>query len=79
MRVNRLAPQNQEYDMARRSKPTAVEQRKITRRLKKKYPQMYETRLTKREKKVISRASKADRKELERMVGKQLKKLYGGK
>ena len=68
--------------MARRSKPvkpTAAEQKKITARLKKKYPQMYETRMTKREKKVISRASPADRKELERMVGKKLKKLYGGK
>ena len=60
-------------------KPTAEEQKKITARLKKKYPQMYETKMTKREKKVISRASKSDRAELERMVGKKLKKLYGGK
>ena len=68
--------------MARRSKPvkpTAAEQKKITRRLQRKYPQMYETRLTKVEKKVISRASKSDRAALEKMVGKQLKKLYGGK
>ena len=68
--------------MAYRSKPvksTAAEQKKITQRLKKKYPQMYETKLTKREKKVISRASKSDRAAFERMVGKKLKKLYGGK
>ena len=66
--------------MARRKivKPTAAEQKKITKRLQRKYPQMYETRLTKREKKVISRASKSDRAALERMVGKKLKKLYGG-
>ena len=68
--------------MAYRSKPikpTAAEQKKITRRLQRKYPQMYETKMTKREKKVISRASKSDRAALEKMVGKQLKKLYGGK
>ena len=67
--------------MARRKivKPTAAEQKIITRRLQKKYPQMYETRMTKREKKVISRASKSDRAALEKMVGKKLKKLYGGK
>ncbi len=68
--------------MARRSrpvKPTAAEQKKITSRLKRKYPQMYETPMTKREKKVISRASKSDRAALEKMIGKKLKKLYGGK
>ena len=67
--------------MARRKivKPTVTEQKKITARLKKKYPQMYEPMLTRAEKKVIGRASKADRKELDRMVGKKLKKLYGGK
>ena len=67
--------------MARRKivKPTVAEQKKITARLKKKYPQMYEPMLTRAEKKVISRASKSDRAELERMVGKKLKKLYGGK
>ena len=57
-------------------KPTSEEQRKIDVRLQRKYPQMYETRMTKIEKKVISRASEADRKELERMVGKRLKRKY---
>ena len=65
--------------MARRSKPvkpTAAEQRKITQRLQRKYPQMYEPMLTRAEKKVISRASKTDRAALEKMVGKRLKKIY---
>jgi len=67
--------------MARKKivKPTSAEQRKITARLQRKYPQMYETRMTKREKKVISRASKSDRAALEKMIGKKLKKLYRGK
>ena len=65
--------------MARRSKPvkpTAAEQKKITRRLQRKYPQMYEPVLTRAEKKIISRASKTDRAALEKMVGKRLKKIY---
>ena len=67
--------------MARRKivKPTAAEQKKITKRLQRKYPQMYEPMLTRAEKKVISRAAPTERKALERMVGKKLKKLYGGK
>jgi len=67
--------------MARKKivKPTAREQRIITGRLQRKYPQMYETTMTSREKKVISRASKSDRKALEKMVGKRLKKIYRGK
>lgn len=68
--------------MARRSKPvkpTVAEQKKITVRLQRKYPQMYEPKLTRAEKKVISRASKADRAALEKMVGLRLKKIYRGK
>jgi len=68
--------------MARRSKPvkpTAAEQKKITARLQRKYPQMYEPVLTRAEKKVFSRAAKADRAALEKMVGKRLKKIYRSK
>ena len=67
--------------MARKKivRPTSAEQKKITKRLQKKYPQMYEPMLTRAEKKVIGRASKADRAALEKMVGKKLKKIYGGK
>jgi len=67
--------------MARKKvvKPTPKEKKRITARLQKKYPQMYETKLSKREKKQFARASKADRAELEKMIGKKLKKLYGGK
>ena len=68
--------------MARRSrpvKPTAAEQKIITRRLQRMYPQMYEPVLTRAEKKVISRASKSDRAALEKMVGKRLKKAYRSK
>ena len=68
--------------MARRSKPvkpTAAEQKKITKRLQRKYPQMYEPMLTGAERKVISRAAKSEREALERMVGKKLKKIYRSK
>lgn len=67
--------------MARKKvvKPTAKQKRTITARLQRKYPQMYELKLTRAEKKIFSRASKADRAALEKMVGKKLKKIYGGK
>ena len=67
--------------MARKKvvKPTLKQKRTITTRLQRKYPQMYEPMLTRAERKVISRASKADRAALEKMVGKKLKKIYGGK
>lgn len=57
-------------------KPTAKEQQIITGRLQKKYPQMYEPMITRAERKVFSRAAPAERKELERMVGKRLKRKY---
>jgi hypothetical protein len=81
MKVKVPGQVNREYDMARKKivEPIAAEQKKITARLKKKYPQMYEPMLTRAEKKVISRAAKADRLALEKMVGKKLKKMYGGK
>ena len=60
-------------------KPTSAEQKRITKRLQRKYPQMYEPMLTRAEKKIIGRAGKTERKVLERMVGKKLKKLYGSK
>jgi len=57
-------------------KPTAKEQKRITARLQRRYPQMYEPRTGTRERVVISRASAADRRELERMAGYRLKKKY---
>ena len=82
--MNRRVPEqvNRECDMARRSKPvkpTKEEHKKITKRLQRKYPQMYEPILTRAEKKVIGRASKPDRAALEKMVGKRLKKIYRSK
>ena len=40
---------------------------------------MYEPMLTRAEKKIIGRAGETERKALERMVSKKLKKLYGSK
>ena len=57
-------------------KPTVKEQKRVTSRLQKKYPQMYEPMLARAEKKVFSRAAPTERKELERMVGKRLKRKY---
>ena len=57
-------------------KPTDKEQKRITARLQKKYPQMYEPTLSAVQKKVYSRAAPAERKELERMAGKRLKRKY---
>lgn len=57
-------------------KPTAKEQRTITGRLKRTYPQMYEAALTRGTRKVISRAAPSERKALERMVGRRLKRKY---
>lgn len=57
-------------------KPSAEEQRKITPRLQRQYPQMYETAMTSAERKVIGRAAPSERKALERMIGKRLKRKY---
>ena len=65
--------------MARVVKPTVREKEIISRRLKRKYPQMYESAITAREKSRLKGLSPGDRKEMERMVGKKLKKIYGGK
>lgn len=65
--------------MARRRKPvkpTTKEQKTITGRLQRKYPQMYETTASIREKRLLSGVSKSDRAALERMIGKKLKKIY---
>ena len=64
--------------MARKKivKPTLKEAKKIKARLQRQYPQMFESAMGTREKKVISRASPADQKALERMVGKRLKAIY---
>jgi len=60
-------------------KPTAKEQKRITARLQRMYPQMYEPAMTAGTRKVISRAAPSERKALERMVGKRLKRKYKGK
>jgi len=60
-------------------KPTAKEQRTITARLQKKYPQMYESAMGAAEKRIIGRAAPGDRAALERMAGKRLKRKYRGK
>ena len=61
-------------------KPTSAEQRIITGRLKRKYPQMYEPAISPGTKKQLGTVrGAADRKALERMVAKKLKKIYGGK
>lgn len=61
-------------------KPTIAEQKKITARLKRQYPQMYEPAISPGTKKQLGTVrSAADRKALERMVGKRLKKIYRSK
>ena len=60
-------------------KPTLAEAKRIKARLERQYPQMFESAVGTRERKVISRAAPADRAKLERMVGKKLKKIYKGK
>ena len=59
-------------------KSTTKEYQTIEGRLKKKYPQMYESAVTEREERVLKRATPEDRKMLEKMVGRRLKKIYGG-
>lgn len=61
-------------------KPTRKEKERIERRLKKLYPQMYETVAPPGTKTKLKQAQGADRRILlERMVAKKLKKIYGGK
>lgn len=57
-------------------KPTLKEAKKIKARLQRQYPQMFEPVVGKQEKRIIGRASPADEKALERMVGKRLKAIY---
>lgn len=56
---------------------TERERKKVQRRLRLKYPQMYE--ITSADKAILKGLSPGDRKEAERMANKKLKKLYGGK
>ena len=67
--------------MARKKivKPTLKEAKLIKARLIRQYPQMFESAVGTRERKIISRAAPGDRKALERMVGMKLKKIYRGK
>ena len=65
--------------MARKKvvKPTLKEKEKVTARLKRKYPQMYELKTGQRlRKQLASVKSPSDRKALEAMVDKKLKKIY---
>jgi len=57
-------------------KPTEAERRKITGRLQQKYPQMYESIPSAREKHAFKNLSADDKKTLMAMVGKRLKKIY---
>ena len=67
--------------MARKKivKPTLAEARKLKARLERQYPQMFESAVGTRERKVISRAAPVDRAKFERMVGRKLKKIYKSK
>lgn len=68
--------------MGRRSKitkPTAAEQKVITKRLKKKYPQMFGLVGSASERKLYKSLSPADKKAIESMVTLKLKAIYGGK
>lgn len=58
------------------AKPTAKESEEINRRLLKKYPQMYETATSEAQQSKLAGLSPGDRKELERMIGKRLKRKY---
>ena len=61
-------------------KPTAKEQKTITTRLQKKYPQMYTpVGFSKREQKAYEGLSAADKKSLRKMTGLRLKRKYKGK
>ncbi|MCK5615801.1 hypothetical protein KAR91_78785 [Candidatus Pacearchaeota archaeon] len=50
--------------------------RRIKAVLEKKYPQMYETLMTRGQKKEYLRLSPGDRKEYKKMIGKTMKKEY---
>lgn len=65
--------------MAYRSKPvkpTAAEQKKITAKLQKKYPQMYDPNLHPQERATFETLSPEDKAKLLKQVGGKLKKLY---
>jgi len=58
-------------------KPTAKEQKIITARLQKKYPQMYTPiGFSKQEQKAFEGLSPADKKALMKMTGRKMKKVY---
>ncbi len=68
--------------MGRKSKvvrPTVAEQKIITKRLKKKYSQMYGLVGSARERKLYKNLSANDKKAIESMVTLKLKAIYGGK
>ena len=60
-------------------KPTKKEKKKITARLQKKYPQMYDPSLHPRERATYKTLSPEDKAKLLKQVGGKLKKIYGGK
>ena len=58
-------------------KPTAEEQRKISARLKLKYPQMYKPiGMSAREVLTYEKLSPGDKKAIGKMIGLELKKIY---
>jgi len=58
-------------------KPTPKEKKRVTARLQKKYPQMYTpTGWSKTQRKVYSRATPADQREIAKMTGLTLKRKY---
>ena len=57
-------------------KPTSAQMTEVQRRLRKKYPQMYEDPKVSRNKRVQGQAGDTP---LVKFVAKKLKKLYGGK
>ena len=59
-------------------KPTAGEQKKISARLKRKYPQMYTAYGSKAERAAYESLSPGDKREISKLIGLKLKKKYGG-
>ena len=59
-------------------KPTVGEQKKISARLKRKYPQMYTAYGSKAERIAYESLSPGDKREISKLIGLKLKKKYGG-
>lgn len=57
-------------------KPTAKEQKRVTARLQRMYPQMYAPQFSAREQKAFAGLSAADKRALGKMTGLRLKRKY---